>query len=137
MKNLAETTVREIENYKNALETIDNFHGRILKMIQDTSDPQADEIVFIDFENSDWFHDKNLIEVCYEYGNGYGRETIGIPRTWLNEGFDYKADYKHRLELEKERKRKAAEAKRKKQKENHEKKEREEYERLKQKYGDQ
>lgn len=134
MKDFTKTTIREIENYKNALETVDNFHGKILQMIQDTSDPQADEIVFVDFEYLDWFNNKNLFEVCYGYGNGYGRETIGIPRTWLNEGFDYKADYKHRLELEKERKRRAAEAKRRNQEENREQKEREEYERLKKKF---
>ena len=129
MKDFTATTVREIEKYKDALETVDNFHGKILQMIRDTYDPQATEIVSVDFEYLDWFNDKNLFEVCYEIGYGYGRETVGIPRTWLNDGFDYKADYKRRVELEKELKRRKQEAAR-------EKKDREDYERLKQKYGD-
>ena len=127
MKDFTETTASEIENYKNALETIDNFHSKILQMIRDTYDPQADEIVFVDFEYLDWFEDKNLFEVCYEYRYGYGCEVVGIPRIWLNEGFDYKADYKRRLELEKERKRRKQEAA-------SEKKDREDYERLKKKF---
>ena len=127
MKDFTVETIREIEKYKDALETVDNFHGKILQMIRDTYDYQATEIVFVDFEYLDWFNDKNLFEVCYETGYGYGRETVGIPRTWLNDGFDYKADYKRRVELEKELKRRKQEAER-------EKKDREDYERLKKKF---
>lgn len=94
-ENLSKETINKIENYKYASNLKYEFEYRILKMIQETVFPNADEIIYIDFDNdSDLYDDENMVHVCYGYGDGYGREVASIPWEWLNEDFDYKTDYK-------------------------------------------
>lgn len=127
--NLTDEAKDKIAEYQNALKCIENFHAKVEKIIEDVYHESMDEIVYIDFDDSLDYAD-NMLHVCYSYGDGYGRETIGIPHYWLNDGFDYVADYK-RIKKQK------AEANRKKReqaKKTKEEKERAEYERLKKKF---
>ena len=132
MKVLTKETKELVDKYIQAQETIETFHDRVRKIIVDIfkTEPYPDEIYRVELDGKK----DNLVHAFYEYGDGYGREEVKFPFVWLNEGFDYKADYKRRLNVIKERKRRLAKARKEQKEAAKEDRERKEYERLKAKF---
>ena len=103
-------------------------------IIKDTYDYLCDGIEGYDFSD-----DGKTIECHYSYRCRGESDTdwCKIPVKWLEDGYDYKADFEEmRRKFEEERKRKEEEE-RKKEQERKEKAEYETYLKLKEKYGNQ
>ena len=129
MKNLRE----KMPKLSEFLDLDAELREELEHIIQDTYDCHCDGI-----EDYDISKDGNTI-YCYYFYSCRGEsdtDRCSIPTKWLEDGYDYKADYEEmKRKSEEERKRREEEEKKKEQ----EKKEKAEYEtylKLKEKYED-
>ena len=119
---LSQQLQEKIKTITDAKKIIDDFYNQIAVIIEKTADSHIDYVEDANIENQD-------IEVNYIYHcrGESDHDYTTIPVEWLEDGFDYVADYKRRIK-EAAEKRKLEEAREK------EAKEKAEYEKLKRKF---